>query len=314
MPEPDPGGSWLSIETKLVDRLFREAKGEKWRTPMDGFAAALEASAERAFTGRRPSSKELERYLSSLHLEDLAIACACASGDEEAWGHFVLEHRRLLFRAAVALDPKGGARELADSLYADLFGLGNRRQDSPGRLPRQPLFHYFHGRSSLATWLRSVLAQRYVDRLRTNRRLTALPDENSTSALSAPIRPVEPDRPRHFELMQKALAMAVAALVPRDRLRLACYYAQELTLAQTGRLLGEHEATVSRHLARTRTTIRTTVEDQLRKGMGLGDGEIAECFAAVTEEPGPLDLRDMLGMTSDRKEMPVDRSIEERSS
>ena len=44
------------------------------------------------------------------------------------------------------------------------------------------LFRYFHGRSSLTTWLRAVLAQRYVDRLRTIRRTEALPDEESADA------------------------------------------------------------------------------------------------------------------------------------
>ena len=41
------------------------------------------------------------------------------------------------------------------------------------------------------------------------------------------------------------------ALAPRDRLRLAYYYVEELTLAEIGKLLGEHEATVSRKLERT---------------------------------------------------------------
>ena len=35
----------------------------------------------------------------------------------------MLEYRPILYRAADALDPSGGARDLADSLYADLYGL-----------------------------------------------------------------------------------------------------------------------------------------------------------------------------------------------
>ena len=72
----------------------------------------------------------------------------------------MLEYRPVLYRAADALDRSGGAREVADSLYAELYGI----KDAPGE--RRSLFHYFQGRSSLATWLRAVLAQRYVDRLR----------------------------------------------------------------------------------------------------------------------------------------------------
>ena len=85
----------------------------------------------------------------------------------------MLEYRPVLYRSADAIDPGGGARELADSIYADLFGLQERDGE------RRSLFRYFHGRSSLATWLRAVLAQRYVDRVRSSRRLTPLDDEEA---------------------------------------------------------------------------------------------------------------------------------------
>jgi RNA polymerase sigma-70 factor, ECF subfamily len=284
----------LPIDAKLVERLYREAHGERWRVSLSLFTAALESSAEHAHAGRRLESRELERYLGALHLEDLALACACAAGDEDAWEHFVFQQRPLLYRAADALDPGGSARDLADSLYAELFGLRDREGE------RQSLFRYFHGRSSLTTWLRAVLAQRYVDRLRTHRRLDALPDEESSAALQAPSRPIEPDRYRHLELMRRSLERAVASLPARDRLRLACYYAQELTLAETGRVLGEHEATSSRQLARTRRTIREDVERQLRIERGLSDAEIAQCFASVSEDAGPLDLRQMLDVDAGR--------------
>ena len=90
----------------------------------------------------------------------------------------MLEHRPRLYRAADALDPAGGARDLADSLYADLYGFPDRQ----GK--RKSLFRYFHGRSSLSTWLRAVLAQRHVDRLRTARRLEPLPTKTHL-----PLRP-----------------------------------------------------------------------------------------------------------------------------
>jgi RNA polymerase sigma-70 factor (ECF subfamily) len=278
----------VSIDERLVERLHRQAHGERWRVPPERFGRALEASAGRVFAGRTPDARELERYLTSLHLEDLALACACARGDEPAWEHFVLVQRPLLYRAADSLDPGGGARDLADSLYADLFGLGDHAGE------RQSLFRYFHGRSSLTTWLRAVLAQRHIDRLRTRRRLEALPEEESSSALRAPAGAIEPERRRYSELIRRALTDAVATLPARDRLRLACYYAQELTLSQTGRMLGESEATSSRQLARTRAAIRAAIEHQL-KADGLGRAEIGECFASVSEDTGPLDLRLVLG-------------------
>ena len=236
------------------------------------------------------------------HAADVELARRCAAGDEQSWHRFVLEYRPVLYRAADALDRTGGARELADSLYADLYGI------KEGAGERRSLFRYFQGRSSLATWLRAVLAQRYVDRLRAQRRLEPLPEETDAPVdrgAGRPSDPPDPDRPRYLALVRHALSCAVAALCDRDRLRLGCYYVQELTLAETGRVLKEHEATVSRQLARTRHAIRDEVERQLRHD-DLTDDQIAACFASVTGDPGPIDLNQLFG---ERKAPAPERSV-----
>jgi RNA polymerase sigma-70 factor, ECF subfamily len=278
----------LPIDARLVDRLYAQAHAERWRVSKARFAEALDASVQRAFTSRDKADRDAERYLNGLHVADLALACGCADGNEAAWEHFMLEHRPVLYRAADALEPGGGARELADSLYAELYGLRERAGE------RQSLFRYFHGRSSLSTWLRAVLAQRHVDRVRTARRLEALPDEESLDAIPARSPVIEPDRHRYLTMVQDALTRAIANLQPRDRFRLACYYAQEMTLAQTARLVGEHEATTSRQLNRTRRAIREDVEQQLRLEQRLTEPEITQCFASVADDPGPLNLGSML--------------------
>jgi RNA polymerase sigma-70 factor (ECF subfamily) len=231
-----------------------------------------------------------------MHAADLELVRQCAAGDPAAWDRFVLEYRPVLYRAADALNPHGGAREIADSLYAELYGI----KDANGE--RLSLLRYFQGRSSLATWLRAVLAQRYVDRLRTERRLEPLRDEQEESrpAADRQVRALEttepdPERPRYVALIRAALAGALGRLRDKDRLRLACYYVQDLTLAETGRVLTEHEATVSRQLARTRRAIRDDVERELREEAGFTDAQIAECFASVAADPGPLDLMPLFG-------------------
>jgi RNA polymerase sigma factor (sigma-70 family) len=274
----------IRVDLPLAERLYRDAKAERWRLPHAAFAAALETSCAKAFPAGDPTPRELSKYLSSLHLEDLALACACVLGDGAAWDHFVLEMRPGLYRAADALDPSGTARELADSLYADLYGLDQRGG------ARQSLLRYFHGRSSLATWLRAVLAQRHVDRVRVDRRIEPLPDELPGRASPAA---ADPECVRLVDVLRSSLQRTVAQLEPRDRLRLGCYYAQQLTLAQTGKLLKEHEATVSRQLARTRKIIREGVEEDLRS-RGLNGAQIARCFECATEDVGATDLDEIL--------------------
>ena len=218
------------------------------------------------------------------HTADLELARLCAEGNEHAWERFVREYRPLLYRAADALDTTQGARDIADSLYAELYGLDTRTGT------RQSLFRYYQGRSSLATWLRAVLAQRYVDRLRAQRRVEPLPDEEAAACSDEP----DPDRARYAALVRCALERALGRLPPRDRLRFGCYYVQELTLAATGRVLKESEATASRQLARTRLAIRRDVERDLREEAGLNGEQIAACFASVADDPGPLDLKKVI--------------------
>ena len=106
----------------------------------------------------------------------MPLATACLEGSETAWEYFVQEYRGYLRSAAGAISKASriGAnpQELADSLFSDLFGLMD------GKRGERSLFRYFHGRSSLKTWLRTVLAQRYVDQIRAQRRWQSLDAED----------------------------------------------------------------------------------------------------------------------------------------
>lgn len=277
----------VQLSERLVRRLYDTAAGTRWPVSAAAFADALSASVAKAFAGTSPKPDAVERYLASLHLTDLALACACLEGVDAAWEHLMREHRPALYRAADAIDPTGRARELADGLWADLFG---------------GLLRYFHGRSSLATWLRAVLAQRHVDAVRASRRFEPLADMAGLAAA-----PVAPAANTEYELVRRALETAVAQLDARDRLRLACYHAQQLTLAQTGRVLREHEATVSRRLAQTRRTLRRSIERSLHDA-GLSPAETQSCLEAVLNDPGPLDIAAILAQAGERKVHALDRS------
>lgn len=146
-----------------------------------------------------------------------------------------------------------------------------------------------------------------------SRPVDPLPEDDSPGALAAAPAQLDPDRDRRRRVTERALAQAVASLPARDRLRLGCYYAEGLTLAQTGRLLGEHEATVSRQLARTRKAIRAAVERELQHKAGFSEQEISETFAEIAHDPGRLDLRRLLA-EPERKEPRGNRSKEEELS
>ncbi|MEK6629669.1 MAG: sigma-70 family RNA polymerase sigma factor, partial [Acidobacteriota bacterium] len=266
---PAQSSTAVNVDAELVNRLYRRSGAKRWALSETDFAAALGRSITHRFEDQPPASRDVQAYLESLRLDDLALACACARGHEPAWEHFVREFRPALLRAAASCAPPDLARELADSIYADLFGLEERDG------VRRSLFDYFHGRSSLASWLRAVIAQRVVDRARSAKRFEALPDDESALGPGRDTEAPDVDKSRYLSLGRSALSAALAALLPGDRLRLALYYTQQLTLAAAGRVLGESEATVSRKLERTRRELRAAIERRLREVDRLSDAQVA---------------------------------------
>ena len=282
----------------LVKSCWRKAAAPaEWNLTRDEFQGALERSAASRFGSAQPLKENAIRtYLETLNVRDLALARACSAGNNVAWDFFMAQYRPELYRAARAIvgNAAGGesaARDLADSLCADLYGLREREGQ------RQSLFDYFHGRSKLSTWLHAILARRYVDEIRRTRRTEPLEDDAGeplaeiaglASASTANVLP-DPERASYIAILQAALTAALSALDPRDRLRLAYYYMDDRTLAEIGRLLGEHEATASRKLERTRRDIRRSVESALRRDKKFSDEQMRVCFEYAAGQ-WPFDL------------------------
>jgi RNA polymerase sigma factor (sigma-70 family) len=276
--------AWRHAHADTLRELYERGDAARWQVPEDAWAEALFQSATAQSAAAAP--REVSAYLRSLHLAELALATACRLGHGPAWDHFVLEYRPSLHAAARAIAADEG-RDLADALHAELFGLDERDG------ARRSLFAYYHGRSRLSTWLRSVLVQRQIDRKRRDHRLDQLDPgahDAGAHALPHPERPTDAHQGdferRHFvRVTQAALDAAIAALDARERLRLRLYYGENLTLAQIGRVTGESEATVSRKLERARRELRRLIEQSLRSEHGLSAAAIAECFEIAAAAP-----------------------------
>jgi RNA polymerase sigma-70 factor (ECF subfamily) len=303
---PDLGG--LDLDHPLascataVEALYSQADAVQWGLPRERFLVALERSARKRLASGALSPEKLQDFLRALHLEDLALASSCAEGIPDAWEHFVASYRPYLRTAAAAIlrcsfaAPQ--ACELADSLFAELYGL------TDGKRSDRSLFRYFHGRSTLKTWLRAVMAQRHIDGIRAGRRFEELPSDDSSSTKqllpAGPLsQPTDPHRQRYIDTFRTALTAALQVLSKPDSERLRLYYAETQTLAEIGKSLGEHESSVSRNLDRIRRDLRKSVEDRLKKGTAASNGiaatpafsdaEVALCFEYVAAD-APIDL------------------------
>lgn len=279
----------LVLDSGAVRRLYDKAEASRWAVDVTAFEAGLARSVGHRFA-TSPDADALDAYMASLHVADLALAVACIDGHDAAWEHFIHELRPQLYGAARTIAGDDG-RELADSLYADLFGL----READGR--RKSLLAHYHGRSRLLTWLRSVLVQRQIDRIRVARRLEPLPDDEGAAPVADADPPADPERDGLIAHAQAAVDAAIDALEPKDRLRLRLYYGQDMTLAAIGRVLGEHEATVSRKLEKARKTLRQQVERAMAD-RGLAPAAIARAFELAADAPD-LQLDRLLARAED---------------
>jgi RNA polymerase sigma-70 factor, ECF subfamily len=220
-------------------------------------AAGLAALLAEVFEQRGPGS-ESEAALQSLRLEELVLARACVAGNERAWEIFMGRYREAMYDAAykIAHDEASG-RALADSLYAELYGLTDRGEVRASKL------QYYQGRGSLLGWLRTVMAQQYVNQYRRTRRETSLEaaveDGKQFAAHEAGTQQTDPR-------IEAATVEELAALEAGERFVLAAYFIDRHTLAEIAKVMGVHESTISRKLERATTGLRKRIRKRLIDG------------------------------------------------
>jgi RNA polymerase sigma-70 factor (ECF subfamily) len=212
-----------------------------------------------------------------LQLRDLALAQACALGRDAAWQQFIARFREPLTQAAVAITRSSSlGPELADSLYADLFGL--REHDG---IRKSPLASY-SGRGSLMGWLRASLAQRFVDHHRRTHREEPLEDDAGFAATES--TPTPP--PEELAALSRSLAAVLEDLPAEDRFLLSGYFLDQRTLQQIAQVLRVHEATISRRLKRLTVHLR----EQLLKNLHASGMSRRAAEEALGTDPRDLSV------------------------
>jgi RNA polymerase sigma-70 factor, ECF subfamily len=272
------------ITPRLLDELWRESDAGSWGLERGEFdCILLDAGAAQNFglqIGASATPQQQAAFFRGLCLGDLILARACAAGNERAWEHFIARHRQPLIRAAIAITGSETlGRELADQLYAELYGMNTRQGER-----RCPLLSY-RGRGSLMGWLRTTLAQRHVDHHRRSWRLNSLDDP--LEEMDAPAAEIVPDTlAGELSQLERAIEEALQQRDAEERFLLAAYYLDGQTLLQIARVLAVHEATVSRKLRRAIEGMRKLVLRNLRRG-GLSKRAAEEALGA---DPRDLDV------------------------
>jgi RNA polymerase sigma-70 factor, ECF subfamily len=253
-------GAESSALVAVIAALYESGRAQEFGLTREGFAHILSEVRKRYLPEGASQAETLALY-SSLHVEELVLARACAAGEERAWNEFLTRYREKLYEIAAYIAKESStSRELADSIYADLYGIRERDGERLSKLAS------YMGRGSLEGWLRTVMAQEYINSYRRRRRLVSLDEEaeQGTQFVAAPAPPVRATDPR----LTAATDEALAELSPEDRFVLASYYLDARTLAQIARFLGVHESTISRKLDKLAASLRRRILAGLgRRGM-----------------------------------------------
>jgi RNA polymerase sigma-70 factor, ECF subfamily len=268
------------IPTELLDELWRTGRGsDVGLIPSEFVLILLDIGTKHNFSlppGFTATPAQRSSFFRGLHLADLALAHACALGRDAGWQAFLERYREPLRQAAMGITGSSSlGTELADSLYSELFGLTERE----GRR-RSPLASY-SGRGALMGWLRTTLAQRYVDHLRRTHRETPIEDQDFSAS-------VTPSATPHVILAQlkDSLRATLQELSQEDRFLLSVYYLDQHTLLQIARVLRVHEATVSRRLKRLARNLHTQLLKHL-EACGMSQRAAEEALGA---DPREIDL------------------------
>src|SRR5271170_7377694 len=257
----------LAVSDLLAD-LHAKSGCEKIGLTQESFAVILCEVATK-YLPAGATHADARSFLLTLRIDELALAQACAAGSNSAWELFLTRYREKLYQSALRIAREdSAARDLADSLYAELYGTTSRNGERISKLAS------FTGRGSLEGWLRTVLAQEFVNRYRRTKRTVSLDEENEDGVQFAAPEP-EPI-PSADSRLESVTDAALAALSGEDRLVLAAYYLDGRTLAEVARMLGVHESTISRKVDKLAKSLRKKIlANMVQQGMARRQAEEA---------------------------------------
>ncbi len=269
MSSAKPNAAVQSVVNELLADLHAKGACEKIGLTRESFCVILCEIGSKQVTAST-SESEIRTFFLSLRVDELALARACAAGSNAAWEIFLTRFREKLYLAALRIAREdSAARELADTLYADLYGTNTREGQRVSKLAS------YTGRGSLEGWLRTVLSQEYVNRYRRTKRLVSL-DEESEEGVQFRAPDPESLPPASDQRLAQATDEALAALSAEDRTVLSAYYLDGRTLAEIARMLGVHESTISRKIDKLAKSLRKQIMAALgRRGMSRRQAEEA---------------------------------------
>ena len=175
--------------------------------------------------------------------EDAALVAAAAQGDAAAFRTLVDRHLAgVLAVARRMLRDDAEAEDVAQEAMLRLWRSANGLEVGP---------------PGLRPWLRRVVSNLCVDRMRSGKRLTV------TDEVPEQVEPATQHSQLEAQDTSERVEAALRALPDRQRLALTLFHYEGLSQIEVGKAMGISDEAVESLLARARRTLKAALRDQL---------------------------------------------------
>lgn len=262
------------MAAEKLDALYDEGRAAWPGLSLD--RAAFYAHVTACFPEGPPSAPPL-------HAADLFLACACLSGDAEAWRELDKRHLASIgdFVAAVDRSPAFAA-EVRQRISEKLIG----KDGKPGKLTT------YSGRGPLGGWLRVASVREARDMKRAAPREAAAEIDAAADGPSPEIALLKRDL---REILEQAFEEGIARLSTDERNVLRFHYLEGLSLEEIAESYGVSRATAGRWVQDARKATLAHVRRAVTDRIGSRKGEGAASLFALVESQLDLSVARLLG-------------------
>ena len=223
---------------------------------------------------------EIGRALTTLHVADLYLACACTLGVKGAVERFETAHFASIGAFLHPIDSSAAfADEVRQRVRQKLFVV-----ETAGAAPR---IAEYSGRGQLSSWVGVVAQRTGLSLLRAERRHDHEEDALIDSISVGGDPDIELVRARYRAEFREAFQVAIAKLTKRDRMILRLHLVSGLSQQKIGAIYQVDQTTASRWIAKARSTIADEAQRYLHERSNINPSEFFSIAKLVISD---LDL------------------------
>ena len=231
------------------------------------------------------------RKLAPRYGADLYLSMACAADNEVAWQRFMHCYHQYMFNvAAFACRSPSMAEDVTSAVVIHLF--------TPDKTGRRRIGHY-DGRSSLATWLRTIVTRRAADEVNLKFNSLESLDHVPVGSVIGGFASMEAEAQtaKYEQAIEESLSIAFGEMVEDERKLLCMRYDQSLQVSQIAKLYGVQPSTITRRIRSVQSGLKRRIALLLSSKFHLTETEIQECMAEASENHGRPILPYLRGVT-----------------